>query len=97
PKAGLPGPTAPATHRGITVNRLTKQFLHNCRTYYIDPAGAPPREVANMKGARMLLKQQFGPSRAQDFGPLKLKRLREAMICRGWCRKTVTRTPAGSS
>lgn len=87
--AKLFGGTPPRTQRGLTVCRLAKLFLEHCETYYVDPAGNPTGEVYSMERTMDVLKQHYGRSRAAEFGPLKLKRLREEMIKLDWCRKTI--------
>jgi hypothetical protein len=37
------------------------------------------------------LHEHFGKTAASDFGPFKLKSLRDWMITRGWCRTLVNR------
>lgn len=87
--AKLFGATEQRPQRGLSVCRLAKLFLEHCETYYVDAEGNPTGEFFSMERTMKLLKQHYGRSRAAEFGPLKLKRLREEMIKLDWCRKTI--------
>jgi len=50
------------------------------------PDGEPAGEADKIGMALRPLRLLYGPTTANEFGPLKLKAVREAMIKLGWCR-----------
>jgi hypothetical protein len=42
-----------------------------------------------VRNALRPLRKLFSHTQVSDFGPLRLKRVREAMIQRGWCRNHI--------
>lgn len=51
--------------------------------------GKPTSSLAIIRRAMRLLRQQFGKQLAAEFGPLKLKALRQTWVDRGLARKTI--------
>jgi hypothetical protein len=82
--------TAGAMH-GILVSELIVQFLKHAETYYRLADGAASGEVRNFKDAVAMLNTLCGATVADDFGPLRLKAVREAMVKSGWSRNYVNR------
>lgn len=72
----------------VTINRLCVAYLEWAATYYFKD-GAETREVGCIRNALRPLIQLYGRHSVADFGPLKLKQVRERMIARGWYRKTI--------
>jgi integrase len=81
------GPPAPPTR--WTVADVVARFLAWADTYYRGPDGVPTREYPNFHAASALLLKLYRDEAAVDFGPLKLKQVRELMVERGWSRRTV--------
>lgn len=81
--------TAPVP--GVTVARLVAMFWQHAKRYYRHPDGTPTREADNFRAALRPLVELYSGTPAGDFGPLKLKALRERMIARGWCRTQINR------
>jgi integrase len=77
--------------RGITVSRLCWQYLEFADGYYLQTDGSCARESANIELALRPLRKLFGRTPVAEFGPRKLKEVREEMIKLGWCRRQVNR------
>ncbi len=82
---GTAAPGQPA----ITVVELVAAFLRHADGYYCKPDGTPTGEAGTFKHALRPLTVLYGRTPAADFGPLKLKAVRERMLSVGWCRKTI--------
>src|SRR4051812_2793443 len=79
----LPAPAAdagPAGSPGTTITVLVHRYWDHCQAYYRNPDGSPTSELSPMKLALRFLRRLYGDTPAADFGPLKLKALREAMV-----------------
>src|SRR4051812_11255619 len=74
PAAAPPAPPA------VTVTVLVDRFWAHAQTYYRKPDGTPTSEVDTLRQVLRLLRRLYGSTPAADFGPLKLKAVREAMI-----------------
>jgi len=81
-----------ATAGTLSISQLVREYWGWAKTYYTRGHLAP------MKVALRLLRQLYGSSPASEFGPAKLRLLREAMIHgdreadpprRPWARKTI--------
>jgi hypothetical protein len=81
------GRQLPASDAGMTINEVMVAYLHYAANYY--SAGGETSEVARIKDAMRPLKQLFGKVPSAEFGPRKLKTVREAMLAKGWCRSNV--------
>ena len=79
--AGTPEP-------GASVNEVILAYVRFARGYYVKD-GEPTSELRVILDTLALLRGHYGRTAAADFGPLKLKALREAMIGKGWCRGSV--------
>lgn len=92
--AGDPEPTAaPAEWQdgGVTVETVVAGFLEHAEVYYRKPDGTPTRELPNYVLVARPLLRLYRDELAATFGPLKLKRVREEMIARGWARPTINK------
>ncbi|HEX2953090.1 MAG TPA: site-specific integrase [Bacillota bacterium] len=78
-----------ASTNEITVVELIARYWRHVESYYRKPNGAPTSEVKNIQLTLRPLKELYGPTPAAKFGPLSLKAVREKMIEKGWCRKSV--------
>jgi integrase len=74
----------------LTVNELALAYLEFADGYY-RKNGEPTTEPMNIRLAIRPLRQHFGQTPAREFGPLRLKTIRQAMIDSGLCRTEVNR------
>jgi hypothetical protein len=74
-------PTAPVTSAtvGLTINELLVAYLIWARGYYGSPDG-DGMEYVNLTHAMRPLRELYGSLRAEQFGPLALKTIRQHMI-----------------
>ena len=80
-----------------TVAGLIQRFLEHAREYYVDPeSGLPTREVVNLKYAADLLLAECPTLKIDEFGPLKLKAIRQKLVddvkgdgSRRYCRNLI--------
>jgi integrase len=76
--------------RGPTVASICRRYMTFAAGYYPpNNRGGTGSETTNIELALRLARRLYGRSRIADFGPLKLKRVRDAMVEAGWCRKHV--------
>ncbi len=73
----------------LTLNEIGVAFLAHADGYYRDKAGKPTREAANVRDAIRPLLVRHGDEPAQEFGPKKLKALRQHLIALGLARTTI--------
>jgi integrase len=74
---------------GITVAELVLAFYRHCQDPYRREDGSPTTEVSEYRRTLALLRRLYGETDVKEFGPLKLKALREHMIGKGWCRRVI--------
>ena len=72
----------------LTVDELVLLYLEFARGYYTKN-GKPSNEVVMLRSAVRPLVKLFGTIRVREFGPLKLKLVREESVAGGAARKTV--------
>ena len=70
----------------ITVMELVARFWKHAKVYYRRPDGSQTSSVDNYKLALSVVKKLYGPTVAVEFGPRKLKVVRDQMIDKGWTR-----------
>jgi integrase len=75
----------------LTVDDLCLMFLDFADGYYRRKDGTPTGTVGNVRSALKYLVGLYGPTRVRDFGPRKLKAVRQAMIDDGRCRTNINR------
>jgi integrase len=82
----------PASGQGsdLSVNEMLLAYLRHADSYYVKN-GKPTVEPGNIRLAVRPLRQLYGLSPAQDFGPLGLKAVRQAMVGAGLCRSEINR------
>ncbi|MBI5764300.1 MAG: tyrosine-type recombinase/integrase [Planctomycetes bacterium] len=73
---------------GLTLVELIARYWRFCQTYYTKN-GEPTSEVPCVAESMRPLRELYGRLPASEFGPLKLKTVREEMIKKGWARTTV--------
>lgn len=86
---GRPTRVAKATP-GLTVSELVRDYRRFCRTHYVKN-GKPTSESALIRMALKPLLKLYRHTAAADFGPLKLKAVRQEMIDAGLSRPVVNR------
>ncbi|MCH7751853.1 MAG: hypothetical protein IH898_06825 [Planctomycetes bacterium] len=74
---------------GLSVNELILAYLTFAERYYRGQDGKPSREYEQQREAAKLLRRAAGRLPAQEFGPKKLKGLRDDMILRRLSRKHI--------
>jgi len=74
----------------LTVDDLAILFLERAESYYRKD-GEPTSEVYSIRLALRPLLAMFGPTRVRDFGPRKLKVVRQFLIDAGHCRTNFNR------
>jgi integrase len=75
----------------IGINNVIKAYLAFAEKYYLKPSGKKSSEVACLVAACEPLIDLFGTENAREFGPKKLKLVREHMIAKGWSRNTINK------
>jgi integrase len=75
----------------LTIDGLTILYMRHAEQYY-RKNGEPTTEVCNIRVALRPLIQFFGTDRVRDFGPLKLKAVRQYFIDAGYCRTNINST-----
>ena len=74
----------------LTIDQVIAAFWRHAKVYYVKN-GKPTNEQATVKVAMKVLRRLYGTTLARNFGPLKLKLVREAMIEQGWCRNHINK------
>lgn len=75
----------------MTVGELILRFMAARDAYYRRADGSSTGELENYRSAFRPLARLYSRAPAHDFGPLALKRVRQAMIDAGWARTGVNR------
>ena len=105
-RSAAPPPAAKAKGDGLTVTELIDAIWTHAQTYYANLDGTPSGELDNFRLALRPLKRLYEPTPAVEFGPLRLKAVREEMLKphtvthpgrrrRGHCPGGRERTPIG--
>ncbi len=87
----LPPPQGAARPNGLTVAELLAAFKGHAESHYRRSDGTVTGEVREYGAASRLLRELYGHTPGAEFGPLKLKAVREAMIQAGWCRGVINK------
>lgn len=72
----------------FAVTELCVGYLEFANGYYVKN-GKPTDEIGNIKAALRPLRKLYGLDQAREFGPKKLKAVRESMIKAGLARSTI--------
>jgi integrase len=70
---------------------LVRAYMTFAKEYYVGPEGSCTREPTDIKYAMQVLLNCFPALPVDEFGPLRLKAVREAMIDKKWCRTLINR------
>ena len=79
-----------ASGADLTINEMLLAYLHHADSYYVKN-GQPTTEPVNIRLALRPLRRLYGHTPAREFGPLRLKTVRQAMIDSGLCRSEVNK------
>ena len=74
---------------GLTVTELIAAYWRHAEGYYRKDGGEPTKELGCLRDAMRPLQALYGRTAANDFGPKKLKAVRQAMIDAGLARTVV--------
>lgn len=79
------------TGKASTIAGLVRAYLAHARKYYRGADGKPTQEAENIRYGLAPLIKHCPTLPIEEFGPLKLKEVREQMIETGWTRGVVNR------
>jgi integrase len=68
---------------------LVRAYMAFADAYYVDPNGKPTQEPKDIRYTLKVLLECFPALPIDEFGPLSLKEVREAMIEKNWCRNLI--------
>lgn len=83
--------TLPVPPDEITVVELLARFWEHAKGYYKKLDGTPTSELDAYDRLIRLVRKHYGRSKATEFGPRALKALRQTMVRRGICRKSINK------
>jgi len=81
-----------ADPKRTTVSELGRAFIVWAENHYRRPDGSPTGEAATLQTYVNELTGLYGDTPAADFGPNRLRALRQRFIEKGYTRKGVNRT-----
>jgi integrase len=74
----------------LTLDELALRYIEHAKKHY-RKNGQETSEVVSVRGCLRVLVAVAGKMRATDFGPLKLREVRDSMIAQGWKRKSINK------
>jgi hypothetical protein len=80
----------PAAEDTFSIAELIVAYLKHATVFYRKD-GQPTSHLHNVEDAMTYLKELYGLEPARDFGPLKLKAVRQKMISKGLGRTTINK------
>lgn len=83
-----PKPERVAERENLVVNELILAYLEFAKSYYVK-GGETTGEMNNVRDALRVVTRHFGSTRVKDFGPVELRRVRDAMVASDLCRGVV--------
>jgi integrase len=86
---GAPPAHTPGSPTDVSITELYRDFLEWATAHYPSPQGHASSELANLKDALKPLRQLYGHTAAQSFGPLALQALQQHLVTTGLCRTTI--------
>ena len=87
-----PATDAPTSSAGVTIDELILAFWQHAEGYYVKN-GKPTSTLDSIRVACRPLNEAYGDQPATDFGPLKLKAVRQKMIDAGHSRVSIGDVP----
>jgi integrase len=95
------GRQIPDTPKDLAIDELVARYRQHVESYYRKPDGTLTSEVDNIRQALRPLRFFYGKQPASEFGPLKLKMIRDAMMKpnppwlskpgAGWSRRNINK------
>jgi integrase len=79
----------PPGRQAISIARLCRRYLEHASSYYARKDGSISTEAKTIEAALRPLRELYARNPAADFGPRKLKLVREHMVTLGWCRRYI--------
>ena len=86
-----PKPADPVPGVSLLVGEIVLRFFKHATTYYVHADGTPTGEHVTIRACLRPLVKRFGELPAREFGPKRLKDLREDMIALGWSRRYINK------
>jgi integrase len=68
---------------------LMRAYMAFAKEYYVDPEGSNTSEAGYIECTLKVLLECFPSLPVDEFGPLRLKEVREVMIDKKWCRNQI--------
>ncbi len=87
----------PSAGNKTTIAELGEQFRHHAEQRYVNRDGTLSSEFHNFRIAWRVVRELFGSTPAEKFGPRKLREVQGAMATLrkqngdGWCRKNINK------
>jgi len=78
----------------ISVTRLVECYWAFAQGYYADPEGRATAQQERVRRSIEFLTEMYPALAVDEFGPLKLKAIRQKMIERGWVRRHINQCVA---
>ncbi|MBW8016895.1 MAG: site-specific integrase [Planctomycetes bacterium] len=75
----------------VNIASLVRAYMEYANEYYVDSEGNPTSEPVSIKYALKPLVELFANLLIEEFGPLRLKEVRQRMIESGSCRKLINK------
>lgn len=75
----------------VTINQMVERYQAYANEYYRRPDGTSTGTAENIANAFSFVTRRYGRTRANEFGPKKLKTVRDDMIAAGRVRANINR------
>ena len=75
----------------ITINEICRDYWRYCEEYFLMPDGNHSSSMVILKQALKPIAETYGNTKANDFGPLGLRGLRDKWISVGLSRETINK------
>jgi len=75
----------------VNIASLVRAYMEYANDYYVDSEGNLTKEPGNIRYSVRPLIDLFANLALEEFGPLRLKEVRQRMIELQWCRKLINR------
>jgi integrase len=85
----LPPRGAEGSAPDLTISELILAFWRHAEKHYRHPDGTPTSELGEYQRTLRVVKELYGHTEANRFGPLALKAVRQALVASGCCRGVV--------
>ncbi|MFO0953994.1 MAG: tyrosine-type recombinase/integrase [Isosphaeraceae bacterium] len=84
-----PAEAVDAARCGATIDEVVLAFWRHAELHYRHRDGSPTGELENFRHSLRPLRKLYGGTPAAEFGPLKLKAVRQGMVDAGLARTTI--------